>query len=137
MIRIVLDTNVLVSALLKPNGLPAAVLMLVLSGKVQLCISETIFSEYEDVLRRPRLKRPPDVVAHALASLRKSGQFVSPTHAVNECSDADDNAFLECAEAAEADYLVTGNQRHFPRFWKRTRVVNARELIEIVVQQSL
>ncbi|MBZ5606928.1 MAG: putative toxin-antitoxin system toxin component, PIN family [Acidobacteriia bacterium] len=62
MIRVVIDTNILVSALLQPESLPAAVLMLALSGQVQLCLSEAVFAEYDEVLRRPRLKRPPDVV---------------------------------------------------------------------------
>ncbi len=49
--------------------------------------------------------------------------------------DPDDNRFLECAEAARADYLVTGNTRHVPRHWRGTEVVNARELIERVVPE--
>jgi predicted nucleic acid-binding protein len=52
---------------------------------------------------------------------------------VSAAADSDDNKFLECAEAANADYLVTGNKRHFPRAWKVTRVVNARELIELLI----
>ena len=40
--------------------------------------------------------------------------------------------FLECADAARADYLVTGNQRHFPRFWKQTKVITSREFIGVV-----
>jgi len=47
-------------------------------------------------------------------------------------SDPDDNKFLECADAARADYLVTGNQRHFPEFWKKTKVISPREFIDIV-----
>jgi predicted nucleic acid-binding protein len=46
--------------------------------------------------------------------------------------DPDDNKFLECADAGRADYLVTGNQRHFPRFWKNTKVITSREFIGIV-----
>jgi predicted nucleic acid-binding protein len=46
--------------------------------------------------------------------------------------DPDDNIFLECADAARADYLVTGNQRHFPQFWKQTKVVMSREFLSIV-----
>jgi predicted nucleic acid-binding protein len=49
---------------------------------------------------------------------------------------SDDNVFLECAEAAQADYLVTGNQRHFPERWKKTKVIGARELIEFIIDQE-
>jgi predicted nucleic acid-binding protein len=46
--------------------------------------------------------------------------------------DPDDNKFLECADAARADYLVTGNPRHFPKFWKKTKVITSREFLSIV-----
>jgi predicted nucleic acid-binding protein len=53
--------------------------------------------------------------------------LVVPTHTVSASSDEADNRFLECAEVARADYLVTGNKKHFPHRWKTTEVVNARE----------
>jgi len=51
-IRAVIDTNILVSALLQPEGLPAAALMLALSGEVALCVSDAVFAEYDEVIRR-------------------------------------------------------------------------------------
>ncbi len=134
MIRVVIDTNILVSALLQPDSLPAAVLMLALSGDVQWCVSDAVFAEYDEVIRRPRLKRPPDVIEGTLQSIRKLGYWVKSGVPVEECSDPDDNMFLECAQAAEADYLVTGNKRHFPDRWKKTEVIGARELIELLIQ---
>ena len=136
MIRAVIDTNILVSALLQPEGLPAAVFMMALSGQIQLCVSDAIFEEYEEVIRRPRLKRPLDVVQGALQSIRKLGHWVEPSVHIEECTDPDDNVFLECAQAAEADYLVTGNKRHFPNRWKKTKVVSARELVELLMEQE-
>ena len=136
MIRVVIDTNILVSALLQPESLPAAVLMLALSGKVQLCVSGAVFAEYDEVIRRPHLRRPPDVIEGTLQLIRKQGHWVKPKVSVDECSDPDDNIFLECAEAAKADYLVTGNQRHFPGRWKKTRVIGARELIELLMEHQ-
>jgi uncharacterized protein len=94
MIRVVIDTNILVSALLQPEGLPAAVLMLALSGRVQLCVSDPVFAEYEEVIRRPRFKRSPKVIDSTLRSIRKLGHWVKPTAQVEECSDQDDNIFL-------------------------------------------
>ena len=136
MIRVVIDTNILVSALLQPQGLPAAVLMRVLSGKVRLCVSDAVFAEYDEVIRRPHLRRSPDVIEGTLQSIRKLGHWVKPRITVEECTDPDDNVFLECAQAAEADYLVTGNQRHFPGRWKKTKVIGARELIEILMERE-
>jgi putative PIN family toxin of toxin-antitoxin system len=91
MIRVVIDTNILVSALLQPLGLPAAVLMLALSGEVQLCVSDAIFAEYNEVIRRPHLKRPPDVIEGTLQSIRTLGHWVKPSVRVEECTDLDDN----------------------------------------------
>jgi predicted nucleic acid-binding protein len=52
-------------------------------------------------------------------------------------SDPDENIFLEFADAAKADYLVTGNQKHFPRFWKRTAVITSREFIDLAAPHLL
>lgn len=136
MIRVVIDTNILVSALLQPEGLPAAVLMLALSGEMQLCVSNAVFAEYDEVIRRPHFKRSPNVIEGTLQSIRKLGRWVKPSVRVEECTDADDNAFLECAQSAEADYLVTGNRRHFPDRWKKTKVISARDLIELVMERQ-
>ena len=46
--------------------------------------------------------------------------------------DPADTIFPECADDARADYLITGNQRHFPKYWKKTKIINSRELIGIV-----
>lgn len=52
---------------------------------------------------------------------------------MTEARDPDDNHFLECAEAAGADYLVTGNKKHFPSSYKNARVVDAREFLDLIV----
>jgi len=132
MIRVVIDTNILVSALLKPEDIPAAIVMLALSRKVELCVSDDIFAEYDEVVRRPRFNLPADAIEGVLRSIRKLGHWVEPSVRV-EGIDPDDNIFLECALAAKADYLVTGNQRHFPDRWKKTKVISARELIELLM----
>jgi predicted nucleic acid-binding protein len=58
--------------------------------------------------------------------------MIAPATTVAVSPDETDNRFLECAEAAGADFLVTGNRRHFPNVWKTTRIVSARELVEFV-----
>jgi len=110
--------------------------MLVLSGEVQLCVSDPVFAEYDEVIRRPRFKRSRAVIEKTLQSVRKLGHWVKPTVRVEECTDPDDNIFLECAQAGEADYLVTGNLRHFPKRWRKTKVISARELIELLMDQK-
>jgi putative PIN family toxin of toxin-antitoxin system len=134
MIRVVLDTNILISALLNPHGAPAQVLLLtVLDSNTQLCVSGDVFAEYEEVLRRPRFNRSDGEIAIVLRTIREKGLWVKVTESVRACSDPDDDVFLECAQAAEAHYLVTGNAKDFPFAWAGTQIVTAREFLDAVV----
>jgi putative PIN family toxin of toxin-antitoxin system len=130
--RVVLDTNIVVSALLQPLGPPAQVFLLAVSGSIQLCVSGNVYAEYEDVIRRPRLRRDESVITAMLHSVREKGLWVRPTEAVRACADPDDDIFLECAQAARAAYIVTGNIRDFPASWRDTRIVTARRFLEIL-----
>ena len=130
MIRVVIDTNVLVSALLHASSLPEAVINLAISGNVQWVASQPILAEYAEVLKRPRLAIDSAKAADAMAKIHASILWVAPTVRIHATNDPDDNMFLECAEAGDADYIVTGNVRHFPTVWQKTRVVTPREFID-------
>jgi uncharacterized protein len=132
MIRAVLDTNVIVSALLQPAGAPARVFLLAIGGPVQLCVSGNVYAEYEEVIRRPRLRRTETVITSTLDTIREKGFWVRPVDTIRACSDPDDDIFLECAAAAQADYLVTGNIRHFPSSWIKTRIVTPRLFLDLL-----
>jgi uncharacterized protein len=132
MIRVVLDTNIVVSALLQPAGPPAQVFVLAISGAVQLCVSGSIYAEYEEVISRPKFGRDAETVARTLQTIRESAHWVRPGESIRICSDATDDVFLECAAGAQAQYLVTGNLRHFPDAWAGVRVVSARSLLDIL-----
>jgi putative PIN family toxin of toxin-antitoxin system len=95
MIRVVIDTNIIVSALLQPLGPPAQVFALVVGGAVQLCVSGAIYAEYEEVIRRPRFRRSENIIAAALDTIREKALWVRPTELVQACADPDDNIFLE------------------------------------------
>jgi len=129
-IRVVLDTNIVVSAHLKTDGFERHALDLVLAGKLQLAASEAILAEYAGVLARPKFAIARKRLTRSMRLIRDSAQIVNPSRRLTIAHDPADNQFLECAEAARADYLVTGNKRHFPKIWRQTLVVNARELIE-------
>ncbi len=134
MIRVVLDTNVVVSAALQDEGLPAAILDLAVGGAIQLFISEFVFAEYKEILKRPRLKIAPARIARSLALIRKISRQVVPTSTLNVIEqDEPDNRFLECAYAAQADYFVTGNIKHFPKTFERTKILTPREFIHLVL----
>jgi putative PIN family toxin of toxin-antitoxin system len=131
-LRLVIDTNVLVSAALKPEGLQRTTFLLAITKPARLYVSQPILGEYEDVLARPELKIRKGLRLQLLQLVRNRSRLVAPSRPVDAASDPDDNRFLECADAARADYLVTGNQRHFPRFWKKTKIITPREFIGLV-----
>jgi putative PIN family toxin of toxin-antitoxin system len=133
MIRVVLDTNILVSALLQPQGVPARTFLISLAGTTaQLCVSGDIYAEYEEVIRRAKFNRTEAVIEAALRAIRQHGFWVKPSEKVHACSDADDDIFLECAQAARAHYLVTGNLKHFPAKWADAQIVTPRQFLDAV-----
>jgi putative PIN family toxin of toxin-antitoxin system len=88
MIRVVLDTNILISALLNPQGLPAQVfLMTIIDPDTQLCLSGDIFAEYDEVIRRPRFNRSDVEIVATLRTIREKGFWVKPTEKVYVCSE--------------------------------------------------
>jgi uncharacterized protein len=131
-LRLVIDTNVLVSAALKPEGLQRTTFLLAITKPARLYVSQPIIDEYEDVLARPELKIRKGLRLQLLQFVHNRSRLVVPSRPIEAAGDPDDNRFLECADAARADYLVTGNQRHFPRFWKKTKIITPREFIGLV-----
>jgi putative PIN family toxin of toxin-antitoxin system len=134
-IGLVLDTNVVVSAHLRSSGFERFIFDLALSSRVRLYMSIEIMQEHRDVLMRPKFGFPPERLSESFNLIQKAAIRVTPASAVHAASDPDDNKFLECAEAARADYLVTGNGRHFPVRWKSTKILNARELTMILAPE--
>ena len=132
MIGIVLDTNIIVSGLLKPASKEGRILVSTLAGKFKFFVSMPILEEYEGVLKRPKFNLTEQKVVKILDKIRKIAVFISPRVKLTIVDDEPDNRFLECAEAASADYLITGNKKHFPKFWKNTKIINAREFIEAI-----
>lgn len=110
---VVLDTNVIVSALLSPFGPPGRILDLVLAGLLRPAFDDRILAEYRQVLNRPRFAFPAADIAAVLDYFVAYGQAVVALPLNRALPDADDLAFLEVAAAAGA-VLVTGNLAHFP-----------------------
>jgi len=79
--------------------------------------------DYSEVLARPELRIRKGLRLQLLQLIKNHGHTVAPTRQLEATTDPADNRFVECADAAGGDYLVTGNQKHFPRFWKNTKVV--------------
>jgi putative PIN family toxin of toxin-antitoxin system len=131
-LRLVLDTNIVVSAALNPDGLQRTVLLLAMTRPARLYGSASILWEYRMVLSRPEFKIRKGLRMQLLQRIADAARIVSPSRRIHATSDPDDNIFLECADAARADYLVTGNLRHFPRYWKQTKIVTSREFVTMI-----
>lgn len=110
--RIVLDTNVVVSGLLSETSSPAQVVDLVVAGDVELAVDARILAEYSEVLRRPVLGLAARDVERFLAVTNYATHVVAAPLPLT-LPDASDLPFLEVAVAAAADAIVTGNARHF------------------------
>lgn len=130
-LRLVIDTNVLVSAALKSEGLQRTTFLLAITKPARLYVSQPILEEYADVLSRPELSIRKGLRLQLLQLIKNRGHLVTPSRRIEATSDPDDNIFVECADAARADYLVTGNRRHFPPFWKNTKIITPREFVTL------
>jgi len=112
--KVVLDTNVLVSGLLTSTGPCGQILELLIEGVLQSCIDGRIFAEYRSVVHRPQLAIPRAEADRILEFIRLVAEPVAALPLPIEVPDVDDLPFLEVAATARA-ILVTGNKRHFPK----------------------
>jgi putative PIN family toxin of toxin-antitoxin system len=131
--RIVIDTNVLISAAIQPGGPPAQVLELVAARVVEMCVSEEVLAEYSEVFGRAKFAGlDRHRVASLLAAIAEEAILVRPASRLAESPDESDNRFYECAAAAEADYIVTGNTKHFAKPYRTTKIVTARQILGLL-----
>ena len=131
-LRLVIATNILVSAALKPQGLQRTVVVIAMAKPARLYFSSKILAEYKEVLSRPEIRIRTSLRNQLLQLLQNRARVVKPLRRLKVTSDPDDNIFLECAGAARANYLITANLRHFPGFWKQTKIVSSREFLDLV-----
>jgi putative PIN family toxin of toxin-antitoxin system len=131
LVRVVLDTNVLISACLKPGGLEARVAAMAAAGEVEACVTDEILAEYRDVLGRDKFRAWRDASETLLSALKRRTVHVLGGAPIQASNDDDDNRFLECAAASGAAFLITGNLRHYPAAWGCTRIVNARSFFDL------
>jgi putative PIN family toxin of toxin-antitoxin system len=114
--RIVLDTNVLVSGLYNPSGTPGRIVDLILGSKVRVLHDDRILGEYIDVLARPRLALDPSLTQAVVDYIRLAGERVMALPLPEDTlPDIDDLPFVEIAVSGKADALVTGNIKHFSK----------------------
>ena len=143
MLKIIIDTNVIIAAIHNPVGKPALVLSIALSEMpemISMYISPEIWGEYLEIFGREKFNYfNKNHVKTLLSQIRQRAILIKPSLAVSAIKiDPADNRFLECALAAEADFLVTGNTKHFPfKKFHRTRIVSPHEFLIIVGEAAL
>ena len=132
--RIVLDTNVLISALIG-HSYPYLILNeLLFEKKFCLCISEYLIEEYYEVLKRNKFSKYPDFAAKAeslLVHIESHAENFSPKRRIKLIGDVEDNKFLETAFESKANFLITGNTNDFTmKKYKTTKLVTPKEYWE-------
>jgi putative PIN family toxin of toxin-antitoxin system len=132
--RVVVDTNVYISALVF-GGVPQGVLELISSQGLPLYISPSIMEEVSGILAA-KFGWTNAELDLFLPPLWDRCIIIKPTIRLKVCADPDDNHVLECAVAAEAEFLVTGNAKHFPKDYKDTKVVSPRQLLDILLPEK-
>ena len=135
--RIVLDTNVLISALAFPGSKPDQILYRIRRGETELFISPFILSELDRVLREKFrfTKKEADVRVNAIRAI---AYLITPTERITVVTaNDDDNRILECVAAAQAEFLVTGDKEHLLPLGscRGTKIVTPAQFLDLLVSR--
>lgn len=137
MLKVIVDTNVLVSSLIQRSYPFLVVDFILMESRIEICISDDVITEYFDVLNRVKFFKYPDYEVRSkilLSSIKRIGFMHFPTIKVDIIKDESDNRFLELAETCSADYLITGNTKHFPmEKFKSTKIISPKEFYQIII----
>ena len=129
--KVIIDTNVLISALIQRNYPNFILYDYVLNNLVEVCISDELFEEYLEVLNRPKFYKYPDLISKAesvLAQLETKATKFYPTKRFDVIADNPDNRLLELAVESKADFIITGNTIDFTMAeFQGTRIVTPKE----------
>ena len=129
--KLVLDTNVYISAFLW-GGKPKELLERAIEGKDQIYISRPIKEEIFEVLKRPSFNISEEILELLMSELDDMAELVTVNEKIRKlCRDVDDNAIIECAVCAKADYLITGdNDLLVLKRFQKTKIVRVAEYLE-------
>lgn len=111
MLKVVVDTNIIVSAMIKAKSNPALIVSLILQNQITLCLSNETFDEYQDVFTYRKFRHlDHSSVSKLLVAIKRKAKWTKPKKAITLIEeDSDDNKFLECALAGQADFIISGD----------------------------
>ncbi len=133
MIRVVIDTSVLVSAVISPTGPNAQLFDVILQNQIRPYLTTEVLAEYYAVFEYQHLKRyDRRRIARLRGLLERAGKKVKPGGRLKISEHEDDNRIYECAAAAKADYIVTENTKHFKKPHTYTKIITARQLLKLL-----
>lgn len=128
--RVVIDTNVLVSGLLSPYGAAAEIIRMIAAGYLDLLYDARIMSEYGEVLLRPKFSFEKSNIDILIEFIAHYGVPIAAIPLSTHLPDPDDEPFLEVAISGKAECLITGNIVHYPaRSKQKMRVLTPRQFI--------
>ena len=128
--RVVFDTNIYISALVIPGGAAEHAIRLAIDGAIEVGLSRPIVDEILGVLAR-KFARNAEELARTAIFLSSLGEYVEPTRHVRVLADIPDNRILECALAADADFIVTGDQGMLALgTWQGVEILSLRQFID-------
>jgi putative PIN family toxin of toxin-antitoxin system len=125
--KIVLDTNIIVSSFLNLRGIPGEITSLVLTKKLIVCYDNKILSEYTEVLTRSRFNFNVELVNDFLEFVKNNGEYVAAEPQKIKFTDEDDKIFYDVYKSSEAEYIITSNTKHYP---KEKNIITPKEFIE-------
>ena len=128
---VVVDTNIIISALVKPFSDSSKILNMILSGKLKIAYDFRVLIEYEEVLKREKFNFEPKHIESIITQIKEEGITVDPSPLNEVLLDKDDLPFLEIAVSVSADFIITGNNKHFPKnFYKNIEILSPSEFLE-------
>ena len=134
--KVVVDTNVIVSAFMNTNGTPARILSLILNGNIKILYDNRIIFEYIDVLSRKEFGFPGETINDVIDFMKRDGDYINPvpvnfppTHLKVNFADESDKKFYEVYKSGGALYLITGNIKHFP---KEDTIILPKDFIQVL-----
>ena len=132
----VIDTNVIVSSMLKADSIPGLIIQLIYENTITPLLNEEILEEYIEVLTRNKFNIPEEKIRKEISAIKEKSIFLEREQCLEELIDKDDVVFFEIVMSARNTmdaYLITGNMKHYPI---RNYIVTPKEMIDIIEKEN-